>query len=212
MKALLWLALAVLWLGFVLPSVWRRLHAPRSRWSPWRIVLGEEMEEHYGYLENVFAGNAELIELMLGEAGPEEPTRESLGWGLDALTAFSDTAEERLQDWRRLARVVAAEVPGSPAPLRARDFRSPELRRLGLGQALRAWATSRPFELRLTTLERGFGVVRRAGLALREGLTMRAWEALRTRARDLAADFGTLSRESLASARALLKAIEKASH
>ncbi len=210
MTVLLWGALAALWLGFVLPTVWRRLHAPQDSWAPWRIVLGEEMEEHYGYIENVFMGNAELIESMLGEVGPGEPTRESLGWGLDALSEFAATACERLADWRRLSHVVAAEVPGLPAVPRASSFRLKDLRRLSFVQGLRAWVTGRPFELRLTTLGRGFDIVRRAGLALREGLTTRAWPALRVRARELAVDFGTLSRESLASARALLEALERA--
>lgn len=213
----MWLVLAVAWLAFLLPLVWQRIRARDDGWRPWEIVLSGEMEGRYDYLREVFEGNAELVDALLGDApapGGVERTRESTGWGLTALDGFVTTARERLAEWQDLARVIEAEVPAAPLPLRGQQFRLPALRWLVALATLRAAVLGfgrSTLGLHLSLLERGFGVVGNAGAALHARLASEVWARVRSRSVCLAHDFAGLSREALALARALLAALEPSS-
>lgn len=213
----LWLFFAAAWLAFLLPLVWQRIRARDEGWRPWDIVLSGEMEGRYDYLREVFEGNAELVDALLGDApapGGVERTRESTDWGLTALDGFVATARERLVEWQELARVVAAEVPSTPSPLRGQRFRLPALRRLmglaALRPAVLGFGRS-TLGQRLSLLEHGFRLVGNAGAALSARLMSEAWARVRSHSVCLAHDFAVLSREALTSARALLAALEPSS-
>ncbi len=210
-----WLLLIGGWLAFLLPLLWQRLHARRDGWDSWTFVLGGEMEGRYDYLREVFEGNASLVEALLGESpapGGVERTRESTSWGLTALDGFVSTARERLEEWQGLARVVEAEIPGPLPRLQSGDFHIPEVRRIVRMAALSTVLDplrGHRFERRLALLARGFGLVGRGGVDLAARLAGGAWATVRSRSVMLAHDFGALSRETLASARALLAALDR---
>lgn len=210
-----WLLLVAAWLAFLIPLLWHRVRAQDDLWPAWTLVLVGETEARYDYLREVFEGNAELVEAFLGEIptpGAVERTRESTTWGLIALDGFVVTARERLAEWQDLARVIEAEIPGPLPRLRSGDYRLQGVRRLVRAAALRALLAppgARCLSRRLFVLERAFAIVGRGGSELAARMALEAWSVVRSRSVILAHDFKALSQEALASARALLAALER---
>lgn len=210
-----WCCLLGGWFAFMVPLMRERLRETTTDWQPWHVVLGGEMQARYEYLREIFEGNAELVDALLG-AGPApagvERNHQSLSWGLTAVDEFSGTARERLSEWRVLARVLDAELPGPLPRVYPMVFALPRLRCLAWRHALCAPLgrfIGGIFESRLAFLEKGFGVVCHAGAAVPKVTANPGWAMVRQRANALASDFGLLSSDTLAAVRVLLALFEQ---
>lgn len=205
---IVWLALAAVWLLFLVPILRLRRHVDRHAWPAWTAALNGELEEHFSYLRELFEGNAEMVRDMAALAelhrgrGDARTARQRLVDLFSLVETCASRARERLAEWLVICRAALALYPTPPLPPSAFSLRS--LRRLAwLHRLVHATVvtSAERFRLRLRALDHGFRLLvrfaRRAGArtARRPATDLAAADC--RDARDIAHDFGELSRETL---------------